>query len=848
MLPGIALLVYAAWEADRRVREGVRAEAQRAGRLLADEQQRSVESARGLLAGLSHITALAAPVDARRCDPMLAAIARESTIFNNLSLADMRGTVVCSAVPAGPGVNLAERAHFRGVLESRSFTAGEYAVGRINGRPSFYFAAPVLREDGTVEAVVTAGLDLVELQRRLDAQTLPEGAVAVIADSRGVLLARRPAAQGVGAEWSSPLLAQLRNGASAQAELEDDDGVRRAYALEPVPGVGGKPAMLVALGLPTEAAQAQLRDLFTRTLLGFGGLAIIAIVAALSMGEILLVRRIDVITRAARRLARGDLRARTGLAAGAGELDQLGAAFDDMARSIERLSRQNALILDSASEGLLGLDRDGRITFANPAAARALARPATDLMGRAVRELLAPGEAPVLEPGEERAAGSPSESAPRQLAATFSRRDGTLLPVEYAVSKVSEGGADLGAVLAFRDVTEGRRLEEQLRQAQKMEAVGQLAGGIAHDFNNLLTAILSFGRFVRDDLGAGHPSAPDVDEILGAAERAAGLTRQLLAFSRRQVLEPRVVDLGATVRGLEKMLRRLIGEAISLETRLAAGAGKVKADPGHLEQVILNLVVNARDAMPSGGRLSIAVDDAPPAEAAALEEGPSFHRGELVRLTISDSGVGMDEQTAKRMFEPFFTTKPAGKGTGLGLSTVYGIVTQSGGAIRVESAPGKGTTFHVYLPRAAETSPAARGGTPEAHGEAPRAPADGTETVLLVEDDAPVRTLARRVLEGAGYQVAEAARPREAIDIVMGYPERIHLLLTDVILPEMRGPALAKHILGMRPGVRVLYTSGYTGGQIESEEVSSSGHAFLAKPFTPDELLRRVREVLDAPA
>src|SRR5438874_2635176 len=369
-----------------------------------------------------------------------------------------------------------------------------------------------------------------------------------------------------------------------------------------------------------------------------------------------------------------------------------------------------------------------------------------------------------------------------------------------------------------------RRSEEQLRQAQKMEAVGRLAGGIAHDFNNLLTVITSYGGLLLEDLAPDDSRRDDVEQIRKAAEGAAALTRQLLAFSRQQVLEPKVLDLRAIIAGTEKLLRRLIGADVQLATSLASDLGAVKADPGQLEQIIINLAVNARDAMPGGGRLTI--------EATDMEEVEG-RPGRWVILAVSDTGIGMDEQTKARIFEPFFTTKESGKGTGLGLATVYGIVKQAGGFIWVDSEPGRGTSFEVYLPRVDE--PVA----PAITRPAPAEPGRGTETVLLVEDAPAVRLVTRQVLERYGYTVLEAPTGDMALRLAAKHHGPIHLLLTDVVMPGLSGRQLAGQLSQLRSEMKVLYVSGYT-------DTVESGVAYLQKPFAPEALARRVRDVLDA--
>jgi hypothetical protein len=386
------------------------------------------------------------------------------------------------------------------------------------------------------------------------------------------------------------------------------------------------------------------------------------------------------------------------------------------------------------------------------------------------------------------------------------------------------------------DVTERRALEEQYRQSQKMEAVGLLAGGVAHDFNNLLTAIHGYCALLGESLGPASGLQADLREIREAADRATSLTRQLLAFSRRQTLDPRVLDLHESIDALEPMLRRLIGEEVEIQVRGTA-TGRVRADPGQIEQVILNLSLNARDAMPGGGRLRLELSDVTADESAAFDRA-ELAPGAYVLLTVADNGFGMDANTTARVFEPFFTTKAQGRGTGLGLSTVYGIVKQSGGHITVSSELDHGTTFRVYLPRVDEPVDRA------SNAPAPRL-LDGTETVLVAEDEAGVRRLIQRVLEHHGYQVLAVATPHDAIEVARGFAEPIHLLLSDVVLPHMSGRALASHVADIRPEVRVLYTSGYTDNTITQLGVLEPGTPFIQKPFTPDALLRKVREVLD---
>ncbi|MDP3910645.1 MAG: PAS domain S-box protein [Gemmatimonadales bacterium] len=397
-----------------------------------------------------------------------------------------------------------------------------------------------------------------------------------------------------------------------------------------------------------------------------------------------------------------------------------------------------------------------------------------------------------------------------------------------------------------RDVTEQRHLEEQFRQAQKMEAVGQLAGGIAHDFNNLLTAILGNTQLLLRDLPPGDAKRGDVEEIRRASERAASLTRQLLAYSRRQMLQPEVLDLNVVVTDLDRMLRRLIGEHIQLATIPAPALGRVRADPNQIEQVLVNLAVNARDAMPHGGKLTIETADAD-LDAAWAAEHLGAHPGAYVMVAVTDTGTGMAPAVRAHLFEPFFTTKEVGKGTGLGLATVYGIVKQSGGYISVYTEPGHGTSFKVYLPRLPDTAPsppppvAAAGPTTSPLKVAAR----GSETVLVVEVEPAVLALSRRALEAHGYVVLAAEDGGAAMRIVERHGGPIDLLLTDVVMPGISGRELAEQLAARRPGVRVLYMSGYPGDAVVHQGTLAAGSAFLQKPFSPDGLARKVRDVLD---
>jgi PAS domain S-box-containing protein len=424
-----------------------------------------------------------------------------------------------------------------------------------------------------------------------------------------------------------------------------------------------------------------------------------------------------------------------------------------------------------------------------------------------------------------------------ELEATWKRKDGTRIRVQLSVRAIRDTEGHVEFYEAFvRDITTQRQLEAQLAQAQKMEAIGRLAGGVAHDFNNLLTVILSYSELLLEELPKDSSNRDDIGQIRKAAQGASELTRQLLAFSRQQVLEPKVVDLNAAVSGIERLLGRVLREDIQLRCTLSADAGTVRVDPGQLEQVIMNLAVNARDAMPHGGQLTVETGNVDLDET-YMQAHPLAAPGRYVMLAVTDTGTGMDAATQARIFEPFFTTKEVGKGTGLGLATVQGIVQQSGGFIWVYSEPNHGTCFKIYLPRVDE--PVSEVAT--VAGDSLM----GTETVLVVEDVEAVRAVTRRMLERYGYRVLEAADGEAAIRLAANSTEHIHLLLTDVVMPNVSGRDLAEMFAKTFPDSKVLFMSGYTDDAIVRHGILQEGIAYLQKPFTPDSLASKVRRVLD---
>ncbi|HEV2752175.1 MAG TPA: ATP-binding protein [Gemmatimonadales bacterium] len=539
-----------------------------------------------------------------------------------------------------------------------------------------------------------------------------------------------------------------------------------------------------------------------------------------------------------------------GVRYGEAEAQVLAYVSTQVAMAVERKRAETSLqaqqrvlrqVIDANPSLIFVKDWDGRFTLVNQAVADIYGSTVDDLLGKSDADFN-PNRAEVehfLRDDREVMASQRPKLIPEEPV-TDARQGVTRWFQTVKVPLIAADGTSRHVLGVATEITQRKALETQLLQAHKMEAIGRLAGGLAHDFNNLLTAMLGSADLLLEILGPDHPGREDVDAVREAALRAAELTRQLLAFSRQQVLTPRVLDVNTLVAGVERILRRLIGEDITLQTALAPAIGAVRADPNQLEQVILNLAVNARDAMPHGGTLTIETANVELDHAYAREHAP-VTPGRYVLLAVSDTGSGMDVQTKARIFEPFFTTKERGKGTGLGLSTAYGIVKQSGGYIWVYSEPGQGTTFKIYLPRIeaeVETAPPA---------QTPTASLRGGETLLVVEDHPDVRRLTKKVLEARGYTVLVAAEGSEALRLAAQHAGPIDLLVTDVVMPGMSGREAALLLTAQRPDLKVLYLSGYADETIVRHGVLEPGLAFLQKPFAPDVLARKVRDVLDSP-
>ncbi len=865
--PGLLFIAYDILDEYLAARQAARREVTRLSGALAGHYLGALEDARTLLAVLS-----SAPVSERSmseaCGSWLTALMAEAVLrperFTAIAAATLDGDIFCSSMPSPQPINLADRSYFRRAIETRDFIVGDYVVGRASGRGVVPVAYPATTADGGLSAVLTLGLSPAGVMRSNLA--LPANASVLLLDSAGTVLFRHPDHEA----WAgrsvadSPLFELARRGGSADiVDLAGLDGEPRLFGHRAVPV--GQNGHHLLVGLDRAEVYAAAQQGLQRGILVLVVTVAFSLAAGRAVGHRFIFRSVRELAEATRRLASGDLSVRASVPTG-DELGQLSDQFNHMARALQQrsdevdrsraeleaeMARRQAVaneLGDSEArhrrvieliQDAIWIHTDGRLVFANRHAAQLFgAERAEDLVGRAIGELVHPED---LAKARERTRRVVEEGRPAPpLEMRFVGAGGRTMYLDVQAVPLTYLGKP-SVMACGRDVTQRRQTDEQLRQSQKSEAVGQLAGGIAHDFNNILTVIIGNLELAADTAGSSPDLQEAIQRALTGAEKGSALTHRLLAFSRRQPLQPETVGINRLVAGMIDLLRRSLGEDIEIETRLDEHLWPAIADAGQLENALLNLAINARDAMPDGGKLTIETANAH-LDAEYAERSTEVTPGDYAMLAVTDTGIGMSREVIQRAFEPFFTTKDVGKGSGLGLSMIYGFIKQSGGHARIYSEPGHGTTVRLYLPRAPD---AAAAEPTLANDEIAGAPA--RETILVVEDQPEVRALAVSQLASFGYRVLEAENGPNALEVLRADPG-IDLLFTDVVMPGgTTGWQLAVEAQNLRPGLKVLFTSGYTEVSSTHRGRLGKGAQLLSKPYRKADLARKVREVLAAP-
>ena len=853
LLPAIGLTIYNASRMRQAALTDIEKNVERDATLIAGEVERLIESTREILTVFSRFDQIHSP-DPDTCSSYLAVLRIDFTRYLNIGIADKDGDIICSALPFQGTVNVADRDYFQQAMRTYDFAVGAYQIGRITNHPTINMGYPILDDRNRPAGVVYAALDLGELGSSLkETFSSMAGSTDIsIVDASGRILSRYPEEKGlIGHDFRefSLVMPILGKGHGIVEERTGGGETILISVAEIPPIVSGKPLFAITR-IAKHIAFAGVNAQFRRNIMMLTFLTVFILAATWFGSKLFVLKPVQTLLNATEKVSVGDLDVRSGPPYQKGLLGDLAKSFDKMTvalkkRKEEKERAEEALrlseneyrsIVNNSPFGIYRCTPEGKIQMVNPALVKMLGYEsevelvkvtiATDLFTDPTERMRAVQES--LQHDKE-----------RHFEFTWKRKDGKPISVRVLATLVRNPEGGPAYIEGFvEDETNKRLLENQYLRSQRMEAVGQLTGGISHDFNNLLGVILGYTDLVINQLAPGDPILEKMEEIRRAADRAADLTKQLLAFSRKQVFEPGVLDLNGILSRMKTMLKRLTGDDIDLRIIPATSIGRVKSDGGQIEQVIMNLVVNARDAMPEGGELVIETANVDSPET-RTREGAMFPEGRYVMLSVSDTGNGMDDETKAKIFEPYFTTKEPGKGTGLGLSTVYGIVKQSNGFIWVYSELGRGTVFKIYLPEVAEEVTIER----ERKVLAPLAV--GSETILVAENDAALRKVISEVLETSGYKLLKVDNPSEILRFVGRHPGPIHLMITDVVMPKIDTQKLVKEIGAMTPGMKVLYISGYTRDSISTQETLKEGFSFLSKPFTREALLRKVRAILD---
>ena len=845
VLPALVTIYTASLQERKLSEQTSQTRARLMSNIAATELERYIEGARQLLIAISRLPEMQRN-DAFAANALAEKLHHAYPDYTVIAVANLKGDVIFSSIPLKKPVNVADRSYFKQVLKTLDFSIGNFQIGRIVNEPAIDVAYPILGKNDKIKRIIFAGISLKWLDKLVQSARTVPGATISIIDRNGVLLARNPGGVQVG-QIASPAVRRIIGIIKPSATYTDVglDGVRKLYAWEPIYGVRSMGDAYLITSIPVQLAFAAEHRLMVQGMFLWIIGALCAVIIAWWIGDWLVMGQVRRMVRTTAVLATGDFSVRTGIPKGAGELDVLANSLDDMAYSLQKMEDERSYALkelESSEHRYRSMFRDHpavmllldahtyEIVDANPAAMRFYGPSNEDLVGMRFTNLLEGAEQDI----------SPLTSDINSKTGNFNvtkfrLANGEIREVEIYCGAVTLNKREMIYAI-MHDITEKRRLEDQLAQTQKLESIGKLAGGIAHDFNNLLTVIIGYADMMEDEIKE-LTILHAVQQIKKAAFRAADLTRQLLAFARRQMIAPRVVDVNALIADIQEFLQRLLGEDVVLEVNPQENLWQVKVDPGQIEQVIFNLAANGRDAMPGGGKLVIHTRN----KFLSNEEKSEFAdmtQGEYVELSVMDNGVGMSEDMISRIFEPFYTTKEQGKGTGMGLASCYGIIRQNHGAIRVRSEIGKGSVFSILLPAIHETPPEIR----KMENEKPQGKAS---LILLVEDDEQVLDISRNILINNGFEVMTTRSPREALNIAFDNADRLTMLITDIIMPEMNGKELAKRVLEFAPKLPVMYISGYSDSSLEGEGFADSGEVILQKPYSADEFVKTMETILD---
>ncbi len=882
LLPLLAFFVQTRVQLQGLLEEGLEREAAVSVQADADHHRVLLEETETILGLLAESTA---GLDPALCRPYLASVLERSGYLGVLAIADTAGRLACVAPEAQEGVSVADRDYFRGALATGRPVAG-YHVGRVTGDPSLAMAYPMEGPAGE-RLFLIGGVNLHGVEFLPGPDDVEPGRSVTLFERDGHILHRVPDGSGID-RWIDPrLIPDAGDPEPRIVRAPGADGEEWVYAVAPLVQEGGVADAYMAVGFDPALARAAGRDVLLTNLLGLL-LALVFLAAGIwVVMEFAFLRRLEPVLETSRDLAAGDLSARTGVAEGRDEVSRLAGTIDDMAAGLEELRRREASEARAELEEserrfrqLAGSIREifwlydvaeKRTIYASPAFEAITGRD-PEWVYDGTKSWLA-----IIHPDDRDRAREFREGGmlgEEEVEYRITRPDGEVRWLRDRSFPVrSLDGRIIRVAGVAQDVTEQKELEEALRRASKLEAIGRLAGGVAHDFNNILTAIGANTQLLMADSEPDSPLGRDLAEIDRGVARAASLTRQLLAFSSQQPLRLRIVDPGRLVRDLLPMLERLLGSDVELVTEVDAAAGPVRVDPNQLETVLVNLAVNARDAMPEGGTIHVRIGRTD------VEESTRTGPGPWVTIAVEDTGVGISPEDLPRVFEPFWTTKGPSKGTGLGLASAYGIVQQTGGHIWASSEEGRGSVFTVYLPELDEEAVRAATGGHEAEPEAERSTAAGSgaadlppaapigsegavgrqgpadavggagRTILVVEDEDSVLHVARRSLERYGYTVLTASSGKEGLAILERAPDEIDLVVSDIVMPGMGGREVRKRVGRLRPGLPVILMSGYPADREgRPAPVEEEGVPFLPKPFTPSELAGRVAEILDRPS